>query len=144
VGFLNHELRLAGKKYGKLTDYCTVIDTLPLARQLHPGQRNSLDALCKRYNVSNSHRQFHGGLLDAELLSFVYLAMTGGQKSLLDDFSTPEVTPAITRARQQAAADRPPLRIIKANTEELEAHTARLAAIDKIAKEGCVWNKDRL
>ncbi|HRD68698.1 MAG TPA: DNA polymerase III subunit epsilon [Legionella sp.] len=81
VGFLNSELKqLKWKK--KLEDYCDIFDTLVLAREKHPGQRNSLDALCKRYDIDNSNRQLHGALLDAEILAFVYLAMTGGQTSL--------------------------------------------------------------
>lgn len=142
VGFLNHELKLAGKKYGKITDYCTVIDTLPLARQLHPGQRNSLDALCKRYNVNNSHRKLHGALVDAELLAMVYLAMTGGQTSLFDD-ETINITESFAESQQtQAAIERLPLRIIKATTDELSAHAARLAAIDKACTKGNMWGRE--
>ena len=79
VGFLEREFVFLNKGFGKLTDYCDVLDTLPLARRLHPSQRNSLDALCKRYNVDNSQRQLHGALKDAQLLGEVYLRMTGGQ-----------------------------------------------------------------
>ena len=79
VGFLEREFALLNNNFGKLTDYCDVFDTLPEARRLHPSQRNSLDALCKRYNVDNSHRQLHGALKDAQLLGEVYLRMTGGQ-----------------------------------------------------------------
>ena len=89
VGFLNAELRRAHWPKA-LQDYCPILDTLVLARDKHPGQRNSLDALCKRYDVDNSNRQLHGALLDAELLAFVYLAMTGGQTNLFidDDLAT--------------------------------------------------------
>lgn len=122
IGFLNYELELAGKHYGKITDYCKVIDTLPLARQLHPGQRNSLDALCKRYSVDNSHREFHGALLDAELLAKVYLAMTGGQTSFFIEenpamASTPIVQAPIVQKQL-------PTKVIHANEEELAAHQA--------------------
>ena len=83
VGFLNHELKIAGqvqgKSYGTINDYCTVLDTLEVARKKHPGQKNSLDALCKRYMVDNSQRDLHGALLDSEILADVYLLMTGGQ-----------------------------------------------------------------
>lgn len=87
VGFLNSELRHAQWKK-KLDEYCTVLDTLVLAREKHPGQRNSLDALCKRYDIDNSNRQLHGALLDAEILAYVYLAMTGGQASLFAEVET--------------------------------------------------------
>lgn len=141
TSFLDHELRLAGKNYGKITDYCTVIDTLALARQLHPGQRNSLDALCKRYSVSNTHRTLHGALVDAELLAFVYLAMTGGQTSL---FGTENIIAQTTSVSPQKinTITHIATRIIKANEEELLAHQSRLQAIDKISKEGNLWDKN--
>ena len=85
VGFLEHELRLMKHAQPKITDHCAVLDTLALAREIHPGQRNSLDALCKRYEVDASRRDVHGALIDSELLANVYLAMTGGQSSLLLD-----------------------------------------------------------
>lgn len=83
VGFLNSELKQI--KYKRIEEFCTIFDTLVLAREKHPGQRNNLDALCKRYDVDNSNRQLHGALLDAEILAFVYLAMTGGQSSFFSD-----------------------------------------------------------
>jgi DNA polymerase-3 subunit epsilon len=142
VGFLNHEFKLAGKNYGKITDYCTVIDTLVLARQLHPGQRNSLDALCKRYSINNSHRQLHGALVDSELLAFVYLAMTGGQTSLFDDDTHNNSEPSIAALTTPIMkTDRQALRIIKANDDELAAHSIRLAALDKSAVNGNLWGK---
>ena len=82
LGFINMELERIDSKWDAIENYCSVLDTLNHARKLHPGQRNSLDALCKRYDVANSHRELHGALLDAELLAEVYLAMTGGQESL--------------------------------------------------------------
>lgn len=85
LAFLEYELTLTKKKYKKMTDYCQILDSLLLARQLHPGQRNSLDALCKRYNIDHSKRDKHGALLDAELLARVYLAMTGGQTHLFNE-----------------------------------------------------------
>jgi DNA polymerase III subunit epsilon len=142
INFLNHEFKLAGKNYGKITDYCTVIDTLPLARQLHPGQRNGLDALCKRYSINNSHRKLHGALIDAELLAFVYLAMTGGQTSLFgDDEVHTSLEPIAEMIAPQIKIDRQALRIIKANDDELTAHAARLAALDKSATGGSLWGK---
>lgn len=91
VGFLNAELKRA-KWAHRLENHCTIFDTLALARKKHPGQRNSLDALCKRYDVDNSNRQKHGALLDAEILAFVYLAMTGGQSKLFVEDETPDVS----------------------------------------------------
>ena len=83
VGFLNYELKLAHSKWHCIEDHCTVLDTLTLARKMYPGQRNSLDALCKRLAINNTHRQLHGALLDSQILADVYLAMTGGQESLV-------------------------------------------------------------
>ena len=83
VGFMVHEFGLLKAGFGKTEDHCTVLDTLLMARKMHPGQRNSLDALCKRYEIDNSHRDLHGALLDAEILAYVYLGMTGGQTNLV-------------------------------------------------------------
>ena len=85
IGFLDHELKSLSGDRGKMADICSVLDTLVLARQMHPGQKNSLDALCKRYLVDNSHRELHGALLDSEILADVYLLMTGGQTALILD-----------------------------------------------------------
>lgn len=141
IGFLNNELQLVDKKYGQITNYCTVIDTLPLARQMHPGQRNSLDALCKRYNVDNSNRSLHGALLDAELLAKVYLAMTGGQTSFFGEETITQTEPLSAANIQLHESSRTPLRVIKASAEEIAAHEARLAAISKQAKQGCLWQE---
>lgn len=137
VGFLNHELSMLKHKKGRLEDYSTVFDTLPFARKKHPGARASLDALCKRYGIDNSHRELHGALLDAEILAEVYLAMTGGQFSLLD------VDESETKKKQEIvrlSADRPKLKVISCTEKEEEAHHQRLSAIDKVS-DGCVWNK---
>ena len=83
VGFINHELKLVGEEYGNVATYCTVIDTLVMARKMRPGKKNNLDILCKEYEVNNAHRELHGALLDAELLSEVYLRMTGGQSGVI-------------------------------------------------------------
>lgn len=136
VGFLNHELALLDKKHRTIESNSSVFDTLTFARKKHPGARNSLDALCKRYGIDNSHRDLHGALLDAEILADVYLIMTGGQASLLDDIDNPE------GSKQQAivrlSADRPKLKVIRCSEEELSAHEQRL---EKIAKAGgsCLW-----
>jgi DNA polymerase-3 subunit epsilon len=138
VGFLNHELALLPDSPGGLLDHCTVLDTLAMARELHPGQKNNLDALCKRYDVDNSHRELHGALLDAEILADVYLAMTGGQTSLSLDGVGEGTNTKVTGIRR-LAADRPRLRVIPAGGEELAAHEARLAAIDQASGGHCLW-----
>ena len=137
VEFLDQELSLAGLK--KLSAYATgIIDTLAMARELHPGKRNGLDALCERYAVNNSHRTLHGALLDARLLAEVYLALTRGQESLVMDLQQPS-------AAQAAAAlvDAKKLTVLRATGEELKAHEKILDAIDKSAKErgGSLWRK---
>ena len=138
VGFINSELRRLGDSYRNLESWCTIVDTLALARKKHPGQRNSLDALCKRYGVDNSQRELHGALLDAEILADVYLAMTGGQTRLLLG-GEESVSTATTVAPRQLDANRPPLRVIKATPAEIEAHEARLRGIDKASKNTCIW-----
>ncbi|MCC7197944.1 MAG: DNA polymerase III subunit epsilon [Gammaproteobacteria bacterium] len=129
VGFLDAELKRLGRE-ARVTQLCTVLDTLALARQMHPGQRNSLDALCKRYSVDNSRRDLHGALLDARILADVYLAMTGGQGDL-----TLGAEPVVQNVTDSAArrASRPPVRIpvVRATEAELAAHEAILAALDK-------------
>ncbi len=139
VGFINTELDLLALERGQLIDHCTVLDTLTLARQLHPGQRNSLDALCKRYEIDNSQREWHGALLDAEILADVYLAMTGGQAAL--SLETKEEVDSIERAVKPIAARRAPLRIIRANQLELAAHETRLDAIEKTSGGNCLWRQ---
>jgi len=155
VGFLEHELRLLEHPQPKVTDHCKVLDTLSLARELHPGQRNSLDALCKRYEVDASKRDVHGALIDSELLARVYLAMTGGQSSLLLDDATNRRQAAshsrgqatvggssLATSRRQATSGTPARRltVIEPTPEELAAHEAML---EKIRNSGaCVWDFD--
>ncbi len=141
VGFINHELRMLDAAAGPLDSYCTVLDTLALARQMHPGQRNSLDALCRRYEIDNSQRELHGALLDAEILADVYLAMTGGQVSLSLESGTAARTEDAAAGVRRLAAERPPLRVIRASAEELAAHEARLDAIDGNCKGQSVWRR---
>jgi len=139
VGFLNMELGLLGPAWGRAEDYCTVFDTLPLAREMHPGQRNSLDALCKRYDVNNAHRERHGALLDAELLAEVYLAMTGGQATLKLDAS-----PQLERQRngQARVVARPAqLAVVMPSAEDLEAHERALKAVEKASRGACLWTQ---
>lgn len=140
VGFLNAELaRLGDCAVDRIDATCTVLDTLPLARRLHPGQRNTLDALCRRYGVDNSGRSLHGALLDAQILADVYLAMTGGQVTLLlgDEANASGGDDAAQAVRIRA--DRPALPVITPTKEELVAHSARLVAIDKASGGRCLW-----
>ncbi len=124
VNFLNHEFDWAGKRYKKIEDYCGVFDTLAYARRKHPGQRNSLDALCSRYHVDNSNRELHGALLDAELLAQVYLLLTGGQGQLFQDESGTQTTQQTQNKIKRISKDRAPLKVIVATSEELVAHQA--------------------
>ncbi len=139
VNFLNHEIALADKSLGVLTDHCTVVDSLEIARKKHPGQRNSLDALCRRYNVDSSKRELHGALLDAEILADVYLLLTGGQVDLLLDQrdGAEESQSEIVRL----ASDRPRLPVLLPTAEELEAHEARLTVLDAACESGAVWRR---
>ena len=122
VNFLNHEFHWAGKRYKKVKDYCGVFDTLTFARRKHPGQRNSLDALCSRYHVDNSNRELHGALLDAELLAQVYLLLTGGQGQLFQGGSESQAAAASAAAVKRISKERQPLKVIKASAEELATH----------------------
>lgn len=129
VGFLNHELALLNRNLAPVDEICTIFDSLVYARKKHPGQRNSLDALCKRYGIDNSHRDLHGALLDSEILSDVYLLMTGGQSSLLDEEEgSNNGQEAVI---QRLSEDRPPLKIIQCTEEELQAHDISLDILDK-------------
>ncbi len=140
VGFLDAELKKLGKNWGKVNDYCQVVDTLLIAREKHPGQKNNLDALCKRYEIDNSKRDLHGALLDAQILLDVYLAMTGGQETLLLDESTNENEQGVNDI--QLDGNRQPLPVIEPSTEELEAHMQRLAAIDKESGGSLIWKQE--
>lgn len=141
VGFLDNELSMLGPQYGRLRDRVSGIeDSLDMARKRYPGQRNSLDALCKRLDVNNAHRQLHGALLDSQLLAEVYLALTSGQSEIgfgnpVGSESAAEVAAAAFTATLVDAALRPRVR---ATADELEAHAARLDAIRKKAGR-CVW-----
>lgn len=143
LGFLDNELDKWRKDTPRTRDLCRVTDTLEMARKLHPGQRNSLDALCKRYDVDNSRRDLHGALLDAEILAEVYLCMTGGQVSLSFGGAHTETTSGQTRFPvRKLSTDRPPLSVIRATESELAAHEERLAAIHKASGENCIWLKN--
>jgi DNA polymerase-3 subunit epsilon len=135
VGFLNHELRLIGHP-SALDDVCAVTDTLVMAKKMHPGQRNSLDALCKRYDIDNSHRELHGALLDAEILADVYLMMTGGQAALmLDSEVGDEDGKPSGDGIRRLPTGRPPLRVVRASDTELEAHRKLLDGMGG----ACLW-----
>lgn len=140
VGFINYELSLTPQKWKPLARYCKIIDTLVIARQLHVGQRNSLDALCKRYSVDNSQRDLHGALLDANLLAQVYLAMTGGQGSLFGEAEQPvkkEIQDNIVSSDTKSSTPKN-LVVIKASEEELKLHQTKC---EKMAEKGkCLWN----
>ena len=138
VAFLDAELARLADGAPTLSAICRILDTLPLARQMHPGQRNSLDALCRRYSVDNSHRDYHGALLDARLLAEVYLAMTGGQVTLV---LGADVEPVHIRARTDTSRALESLRIIvvRASEEEMVAHEHVLAVLDTASAGKTVW-----
>ncbi len=143
VGFIDHELNQLNQQDNQISNICTVLDTLVLARKMHPGQKNNLDALCKRYDIDNSQRDLHGALLDAEILAETYLAMTGGQTMLSlgraggqdnhfnnesDSFKPRQVNIEVGK-----------LRVICASDEEIVAHEARLSSINDASGGQCVW-----
>ena len=148
VGFLNNEFSLMtnGKAPWRVEDFCSVVDTLKLARGMHPGQKNDLNSLCRRYNVDNSQRTLHGALLDAEILADVYLAMTGGQTGLFEEThshlrnatASNVVAPTDIRRLDPSHSKLP---VIPASVEELAAHQAWLDELDKKSGGKCVWKK---
>jgi DNA polymerase III subunit epsilon len=140
VGFLNAELRVLGPEAPRIPGVCTVMDTLALARRLHPGQRNSLDALCKRYAVDNTGREFHGALLDAQLLADVYLAMTGGQATLLLDQNAGQTSVQQTAVRP-VERDGLHLAVVRASAEDLAEHERYLALLDKQSGGKTLWRR---
>jgi DNA polymerase-3 subunit epsilon len=146
IGFLNNELALMakGKTAPRIGDSCTVVDTLKLARSMHPGQKNDLNSLCRRYNVDNAHRTLHGALLDAEILADVYLAMTGGQTVMFESAHSPMNATTATVAPSDVRrfdTNRPALPVIPATAEELAAHQKWLEELDKKSGGKCVWKK---
>lgn len=138
IGFLNHELARIDAVWGKMADHCTITDSLIMARQKHPGQKNNLDALCKRYEVNNARRELHGALLDAELLAEVYLRMTGGQVtlSLGGQDNAPGQTHSVSPIRR-VDSNRPALKVIRASVDDLAAHEDALKKLG----DACLWNK---
>jgi len=141
VGFLNHELGLWREDAEPIDKLRRITDTLVMARSLHPGQRNSLDALCKRYEVDNSQRDLHGALLDAEILADLYLAMSGGQVSLAFGAQDGSGMGGIGAGPHRLTAPWPSLVVVRADAGELAAHQARLAAINAASGGECLWLK---
>jgi DNA polymerase-3 subunit epsilon len=145
LGFLDNELAIvgkaAGRSYPKIADICKITDSLKLARQKHPGQKNNLDALCRRYGISNAHRELHGALLDSEILAEVYLTMTGGQTDLLlaGDAATATEGGADVVTSRQVKISTDELVVVKASQQELEAHDAKLQLLAKVSGNQCLW-----
>ena len=141
IGFMDSEFAKMPSLAGlKTADICSVLDTLDMARQLHPGQKNNLDALCKRYGIDNSHREKHGALLDAEILADVYLMMTGGQTDLNLSGKVSAEGGAAVETIRRLPSDRKPLKIVAATADELRQHELRL---DLVMKKGgsCLWRQ---
>ncbi|WMS88482.1 DNA polymerase III subunit epsilon [Pleionea litopenaei] len=139
IGFLDWELKCLDRGLGKMEDYCSVLDTLVLARQMFPGQKNNLDALCRRFGIDNSHRTLHGALLDSEILADVYLLMTGGQTSLTlsshqDFLNAGKQNAGIRRLKRST-----PLKVIRANEQEQADHVAKMEKIRDIAGK-VIWD----
>jgi DNA polymerase-3 subunit epsilon len=142
IGFLNNEFALIGQHdRADISAYCPILDTLAMARERHPGQRNSLDALCKRYDVDNSGRELHGALLDSEILADVYLAMTGGQTTLSLAGNNDGEGGADRPSEVRRIANRTPGRVILASEGEVAEHEARLAVIAKSAGTPALWTQ---
>jgi len=140
VGFIDAELaRLPDAS--PMESFCTVTDTLVMARQMRPGQRNSLDALCSRYDIDNSHRTKHGALLDAEILADVYLAMTGGQKALSLEADEASNDAGSETGIRRLSRERAPLRVLRVNAQEAGLHEARLDAIAKACGGTPLWRE---
>ena len=138
LAFLNFELARIDRA-DRIADLCRVLDTLALARQMHPGQRNNLDALCKRYSVDNSHRDYHGALLDARILAEVYLSMTGGQATLVLSAESDGARGRAARAVRMLGARRIP--VIAADAQEAAAHEHVLMLLDKASGGATVWRR---
>lgn len=140
VGFINNELALLpNNKWGKIEDHCQITDSLKMARKTYPGQRNSLDALCKRLYIDNSNRTLHGALLDSEILADVYLTMTGGQTALSLSTQTKDNTTNNASQTNLSYKNRSPLNILKANQIEQQAHQQKLVDISSASGKTLQW-----
>ena len=142
IGFMDHEFRKLNRGIPPTAEFCTITDSLVLARKIFPGKRNNLDALCDRYLIDNSKRQLHGALLDAEILSDVYLAMTGGQTSLSFSLDTDSSNNKIEQGIQRITRPASGLMVVYASDEEIVAHEARLDIVDKKGGKPCLWRQD--
>lgn len=138
IGFLRNEVRLLERDPTEIAEFSAVVDTLVLARSLHPGQKNNLDALCKRYQIDNTQRTLHGALLDAEILADVYLAMTGGQSDLMLGHEKADAMVDQGPVRRLSAS-RPRLPVVRASAAETALHEKRLDAIDRDSGGACLW-----
>ncbi|MBN0987120.1 DNA polymerase III subunit epsilon [Amphritea pacifica] len=136
VGFIDHELSLNNHQE-RVHDFCQVTDTLAIARKKHPGQKNNLDALCRRYGIDNSHRELHGALLDSEILADVYLMLTGGQKNLMlaGEEDGDDGVDQVRRLDTSAMT----LKVVRAEGDELDAHRSYIERLD--SKGGSVWSQ---
>ncbi len=138
IEFIDNEMQMISPDLGSITDYCSVVDSLELARNKHPGQKNNLDALCRRYSVDNTQRDLHGALLDAEILADVYLLLTGGQVALsLGD----EVENLVAGELKKINKKRAPLKVIRATPDELMRHERKLEQLEAASKTGCLWKQ---
>ena len=144
LGFLENELAIAGKmtgkKYPKVSDICKITDSLKLARRKHPGQKNNLDALCRRYGIINTHRELHGALLDSEILADVYLMMTGGQTDLMWAAQATSATgDAVAPASRTVSLEGYELPVVMATDAEVAAHKTKLQTVAKASGDNCLW-----
>ena len=141
VAFINYEMSRLADAVGKLEDYCAVVDSLEIARTKHPGQKNSLDALCKRYSVDNSQRELHGALLDAEILADVFLLLTGGQVDLALGEREAGRGADSGDGYRLLPEDRRPLLVIEASADEIERHEAKLSEVERASGGECIWRR---
>lgn len=141
VGFINHELKLASSKYPTLEEICEIEDSLAIARDKYPGQRNSLDALASRFNISGYDRTFHGALLDANILADVYMALTGGQSKFEFTNNNPAISEQKSFSENLISRDNLQLIKVKANKNDLKEHEARLTDIEKLNSVETIWRK---
>ncbi len=141
VGFLDYEFSLLPESPGVMSELCEITDSLTLARRRHPGQRNSLDALCRRYGIDNSQRTLHGALLDAEILAEVYLAMTGGQTALSLDADSQQTEVDDASAIRRLPADRQPLRVLRASDHERDRHQQLLQIMEQAGGVVSLWRR---
>jgi DNA polymerase-3 subunit epsilon len=141
IGFLNNELKLASSKYPKLEDICEIEDSLALAKDKFPGQRNSLDALANRFDISNYDRTFHGALLDANILADVYMMLTGGQSKFEFSLNSVNSSDESTKSKNDMSKDGLELKLIKANEHDLDAHKSRLLDIEERNSIKTLWGE---